>query len=114
MGDVSGAGTIGIASGGTLTVDGSLTLKALNYLTGGHETAIFGTPEAVTASMVHFIPTDTIELLGFAETGDSYAGGTLTIDGAGGPANLVFAGTGYTQSSFAVTTDGIATFVTHT
>ena len=113
IGAVDGAGTVSITAGSTLAVTGDFTAKGLTFLSGANELAVFGTPDAVTASIADFAATDVIQLQGFVETGDSFMNGTLALASSSETVSLTFAGTGYTTGSFNVTTNGTDTFIHH-
>ncbi len=104
-GGVTGTGAVSISSRAVLTVDGKMAAVGLTFLSGGHETAVFATPTAVTSTLAGFAASDTIDLGGFVATKLSFAGHTLTVDGkGGGVAHLTFGGA-YMTKDFAFTPD---------
>jgi len=105
-GSVTGTGSVAISSHAVLSVGGAFATKRLSFLAGGHETAMFGAPTAVSATIAGFAGTNTIDLLGFVSTTDTFAGHTLTIASTGGSvAHLHFAGS-YSTAAFTVANDG--------
>ncbi len=113
-GAVSGKGSVSISSHAVLSVGGRFAAKGLTFLAGGTETAMFGAPTAVSATLSGFAATNTIDLLGFVATTHSFANHTLTIDSkSGSVAHLHFAGS-FTTSSFVVASDTHGnTVITH-
>jgi hypothetical protein len=105
-GSLTGSGLAKIDSHSLLSVGGALGTARMQFLSGGNETAVLGSPTAVTAVISGFAATDTLDLAGFAATRLSFASDTLTVSQAsGGAAKLLFS-SAYTGHHFAMASDG--------
>jgi len=105
-GNVSGAGSISIASHAVLSVGGSLGVAKLSFLAGGSETAVLGKPTSVSATIAGFAATDKIDLANFVVSGHTFSGTTLTLDHTGGSAAHLHFSSSYTGQHFAFASDG--------
>ena len=113
--NVSGKGTIAIDTGSVLNAAGLLGKAAVVFVNGGsNESLIAANPHAIGGLISGFAASDTIDLSGFAETGWSFKGSTLTLNGAGGTVALHFAA-GITAADFNIGSDGVhGTAILHT
>jgi hypothetical protein len=106
-GSIEGAGTLTVGSGGTLSLDGAVSIATILFATGGQETLTLGTPTAVTSTFAGFGTGDQIDLIGLQATLLKYANGTLTLLNANHTVidTLTFSGD-YTKADFALQADG--------
>ena len=92
-GAITGTGSVSISSNAVLSVGGKFAANRLTLLAGGHETAMFGAPTAVSATIAGFTGTNTIDLLGFVSTTDTFVEPHTHDRSTGGSvAHLHFAG----------------------
>ena len=102
---ITGTGSVSINGNSVLSVGGRAGVGGINFLPGGHETAVFGAPTAVSSTLAGFVATDTIDLRGLVKGTDAFVGHTLTIHSTGGGvAHLNFAAS-YVTKDFAFATD---------
>jgi hypothetical protein len=102
---VTGTGSIAIDPGSVLSVRGKLGVAGLSFLGGGAETLALGKPSLASAKLSGFGVGDTIDLVKTVGTAASFAGGMLTVTGAGGAvATLHFLGS-HTSSQFLLGSD---------
>ncbi len=105
-GSIIGTGTLGIASGAALQLEGTAAATQ-NIMFGANANKLELTaPSGVAAHILDFATGDTIDLLGMAATKLAYASGALTItNGTTVVAKLQVRGS-YTNASFKLGSDG--------
>ena len=101
---VSGSGSLHLAPGGVVVVQGSLSLKAIAFQAGGRETLGLSTAGTVASLIEHFGVGDTIDLLGVVSE-LTYQNGALTLAGADFSQTLQLSGQ-YAQAGFVLSGDG--------
>jgi hypothetical protein len=106
-GNVSGDGTAVIDAKSVLSVTGTFASGGIvNFAAGGtKETLVLGKPANFGGVLTGFAHTDVIDLGGVIGSSATFAGHTLTVNGAhGSVASLVFSGS-YASNAFTVASD---------
>ena len=105
-GSLTGSGLAKIDSHSVLSVTGALGTARMQFLSGGNETAVLGSPTAVTAVTSGFAATDTLDLVGFVANHLSFVSDTLTVSRASGAAAKLSFSSAYSGHHFAMASDG--------
>ena len=114
IGGITGAGTLEIDAGSTLSLSGSASSGQEMKFEAATGRLVLGTPASFHSTIYDFIKGDTIDLSKVIAKSLAYSGHTLTVHESGGAAlSLTFSGA-YSQSSFGMTADGHGgTLITH-
>jgi T5SS/PEP-CTERM-associated repeat protein len=90
-GNVTGSGTMSIASGATLTVEGSVDSgQTIDF--ASHATLVIDDPAAFSGTLSGFDTSDTLIIGGVRATDVSWSSGTLTVDLPSGSLHYAIAG----------------------
>ena len=114
IGGITGAGTLEIGAGSTLSLSGSASSGQETKFEAATGRLVLGAPASFASTIFDFIKGDTIDLSKVVAKSLGYSGHTLTVHESGGAAlSLTFSGA-YSHSSFAMTSDGNGgTVITH-
>ena len=114
IGGITGAGTLEIDAGSTLSLSGSASSGQETKFEAATGRLVLGTPASFHSTIYDFIKGDTIDLSKVIAKSLAYSGHTLTVHESRGAAlSLTFSGA-YSQSSFGMTADGHGgTLITH-
>ena len=104
-GDVTGTGTLSVASGATLTLEGSVT-SSQTLVFGPNAKVVITDPSAFHGTIAGFGQGDMLELGGTDASSAAWSEGVLTVDPAPGPILLNLAGN-YGSNTFSVQSDGL-------
>jgi hypothetical protein len=104
-GSISGAGSIQIGSGGTLTLDGAVSVAQIAFVGGA--TAAFADPTTITGKFANFVTGDVIDLKGLVADYFKFGGGKLTLyDATKTVVDILYFTGAHTAADFALQPDG--------
>jgi hypothetical protein len=103
-GSLTGAATIRLDAGATLTADGSLSATTIRFANGGNETLVLNSTDPVTGTLSGFRVGDTIDIASTITTVSAMGGTVILLDGHSAVETLTLDGN-FTAARFALTPD---------
>jgi hypothetical protein len=101
---LSGAATIRLDAGATLTADSGLTAPAIRFANGGNETLILNSTDPVSGTLSGFRIGDTIDLASVVNTVSTMGGTVILLDGTTAVETLTLLGH-FTPADFSLNPD---------
>jgi autotransporter family porin len=103
-GALSGAATIRLDAGATLTADAGLSATTIRFANGGNETLALNSTDPVAGTLSGFRLTDTIDIASTITTVSAMGGTVILLDGHSAIETLTLDGN-FTAAQFALTPD---------